>query len=132
MSQPLKYVYKGLRYLVNDDLEREEFKKRKRGRIFDFKKIKYYITIQTPNNWEQSLIPIIQVPLNQKDCVKYEEFKAWPVMWKILSGNLIQEIEYPHYEKQVEVIQRYNYATKTQIKFHIIFILSMSNQPLQS
>jgi hypothetical protein len=52
MSQPLKYVYKGIRNPFNDEWEREEFEKRNKDKIFDFEKIKYYIPIQTRNTWE--------------------------------------------------------------------------------
>jgi hypothetical protein len=45
MSQPLKYVYKGIRNPFNYEWEREEFEKRNKDRIFDFEKIKYYIPI---------------------------------------------------------------------------------------
>jgi hypothetical protein len=36
MTQPLKYVYKGIRNPFNDEWEREEFEKRNKDRIFDF------------------------------------------------------------------------------------------------
>jgi hypothetical protein len=72
MSQPLKYVYNGIRNPLNDDWEGEEFEKRNKDRIFDFEKIKYNIPKQTCNTWEQNLMPIIPVPLSREDCRTYK------------------------------------------------------------
>jgi hypothetical protein len=56
-----------------------------------------------------------------EDCPTYEEWRAWPLMWKIMNGKPNQEIDNFYYEKPFEVIQKYKYVTKAQIESHIWF-----------
>jgi hypothetical protein len=121
MSHPLKYVHKCIRNPFNDEWEREEFEKRNKDRIFDFEKIKYYIPIQTLNTWKQNLMSIIPVLLSLEDCQTYEEWRACPLICRIMNGKPNQEIDNPHYEKPFEVILKHKYATNAQIKSYMWF-----------
>jgi hypothetical protein len=66
-------------------------------------------------------MPIIPVPLIRKDCPTYEEWRAWPLMWRIMNNKPNQETDNPHYERPFEVILKYKYATNAQIKSHMWF-----------
>jgi hypothetical protein len=98
-SKPLKFVYRDIRNQFNDSLDRSEFEKRKKDRILDLKKIKYYVSRRDLLNFEYQLKPVTPVLVNQEYCYMYEEWKAWPTIWAAIYNRNPKEIDNPHYIK---------------------------------
>jgi hypothetical protein len=83
---------------LNEKFEREQFQKQleEKKAWMKLEKIQYIIPDWNYLDSKEKMIAIVAVPLKQEDCYTYEEYRAWPMMWKMMKNRSPLEIKNPH------------------------------------